>query len=43
VLEGPFVPDELVAGSRDGSGTRAAADGPLEAAVEWLMDRDACR
>jgi carboxyl-terminal processing protease len=42
VLEGPFVPDELVAGgnARD---SRSAGDATLDAAAAWLLARDACR
>jgi C-terminal processing protease CtpA/Prc len=43
VLEGPLVPDQLVAANRDADGARGPADAPLEAALEWLMARDACR
>ena len=43
VLEGPFVPDQLVTGGREAGGTQAPADGPLEAAVAWLVSSESCR
>jgi carboxyl-terminal processing protease len=43
LLEGPFVPDQLLTGGREAGGTQASADGPLEAAVAWLMGSESCR
>jgi carboxyl-terminal processing protease len=42
VLEGPFVPDELVPGGNASDG-RSTADATLDAAAAWLLARDACR
>jgi hypothetical protein len=41
ILDGPFVPDELVPGRRE-AGDGEATDGPLDAAIAWLMAGDSC-
>jgi hypothetical protein len=42
VLEGPFVPDELVTGA-NARDSRSEADAALDAAAAWLLAGDACR
>jgi carboxyl-terminal processing protease len=43
IHSGPIVPDEVVAGRAEASGTRAPADAAFDAAVAWLSAGDSCR